>query len=58
MINPLSLDAINERAPYHVDYLSDADTYVFTTDTDVELAVYFIDDELIQSDLALSLIHI
>ena len=33
MINPLSLDAINERAPYHVDYLSDADTYVFTTDT-------------------------
>lgn len=56
MINPLSLDAINERAPYHVDYLSDADTYVFTTDTDVELAVYFIDDELIQSALAYQLI--
>ena len=47
MMNALSLVSINNKAPYIVDIYSECGTYVFTSDSGVELAVDFVDDDLI-----------
>ena len=49
MINSLSLEHINSKSPYIVDAVSDCGPFMFTSDSGVELAVGFIDDDLITS---------
>lgn len=47
MIIKLSLETINSRSPYFVDMVSDNGPFAFTSDSGVELAVDFVDDDLI-----------
>ena len=47
MIIKLSLETINSRSPYFVDMVSDKGPFAFTSDSGVELAVDFVDDDLI-----------
>ena len=49
MINKLSIETINSKPPYLVDMVSDFGPFVFTSDSGVELAVDFVDDDLITS---------
>ena len=49
MIIKLSLETINSRSPYFVDMVSDKGPFAFTSDSGVELAVDFVDDDLITS---------
>lgn len=49
MINKLSIETINSKSPYLVDMVSDFGPFVFTSDSGVELAVDFVDDDLITS---------
>lgn len=56
MMNPLSVDSINYRAPYRVAMGETAISYCFTTDYDVDYSIDFIDDDLINSDESYQLI--
>ena len=47
MINKLSIETINSKSLYLVDMVSDFGPFVFTSDSGVELAVDFVDDDLI-----------
>ena len=49
MINQLSIGVINSKSPYYVDMVSSYGPFVFTSDNGVELAVDFVDDDLITS---------
>ena len=56
MMNALSLESINKRSPYVVGLYSDCGPYLFTSDNGVELAVDFIDDELITKAISYQLV--
>ena len=47
MINKLSIETINSKSPYLVDMVSDFGPFAFSSDSGVELAVDFVDDDLI-----------
>lgn len=48
MTNGLSIERINSKSPYLVEKASDTGPYVFTSDSGVELAIDFVDDNIIQ----------
>ena len=49
MISQLSIEAVNRKSPYIVEAVSDFGPFVFTSDSGVELAIDFVDDDLITS---------
>ena len=49
MMKELSLEVINQSAPYTVLYVALTDDFMFRTDAGVELAIAFIEDDLIRS---------
>lgn len=52
----LSVESINRTAPYPVENMEGTNLYVFTSDSGVELAVDFLDDEIITSSESYQLI--
>lgn len=58
MMNGLSLESINRKSPYLVGDSSGNGFFSFTSDTGVELAVYFIEDELITTSDSYQLVLI
>ena len=49
MMNALSVEAINQHAPYHVEKIDNREMYTFVSDTGVELIIGFMKDDLITS---------
>ena len=49
MMNALSVEAINQHAPYHVEKIDNREMYTFVSDTGVELIIGFMKDVLITS---------
>ena len=47
MTNGLSIERINSKSPYLVEKASDTGPYFFTSDSGVELAIDFVDDNII-----------
>lgn len=56
MINPLSLDRINKKAPYKVEWDKVTGSFDFVTGHGVRISVDFEEDFLIQSDISYQLI--
>lgn len=56
MINLLSIEIINKKAPYKVDWDEVTESYDFVTNYGVRISVYFEEDFLIQSDTSYQLI--
>lgn len=56
MINPLSLDIINKKAPYKVEWDEVTGAFDFVTGHGVRISVDFEEDFLIQSDTSYQLI--
>lgn len=56
MINLLSTEIINKKAPYKVDWDEVTESYDFVTNYGVQISVYFEEDFLIQSDTSYQLI--
>ena len=56
MMNTLSLDAINVKALYRVEFDDKAGTFCFVTDNGVEIVVDFMDDDLIHTDVSYQLV--
>lgn len=48
-MHTLSLETINRKAPYRVEARDRGNTYLFTTDFSVDIAVGFDDDDLLRS---------
>lgn len=56
MMNVLSITSINNRSPYVVNKYSDCGPFLFTSDSGVELAVSFVDDDLITKATSFQLV--
>jgi len=56
VINELSIERINAKAPYQVERDMVTDSYDFITESDVHITVYFDDDFMISSGLSYQLI--
>ena len=56
MMNALSLDAINTKASYIVEWDNETGTFGFVTDSGVEIVIDFMVDDLIQTDVSYQLV--
>lgn len=51
-MNKLSIESINAKAPYKVKFKPETSSYVFTSDSMIDYAVIFTQDDLVRKDKA------
>lgn len=52
MMNKLSIESINAKTPYQVKFKQETSSYLFTSESNIDYAVDFTSDDLVQTDKA------
>lgn len=51
-MNKLSIESINAKTPYQVKFKQETSSYLFTSESNIDYAVDFTSDDLVQTDKA------